>query len=290
MEKVYKCKFCGKEFNSKQSLGGHIINCKNNPNNYQKEFAKRRAEKAKINNPIEEHLLICPICNKEYVIKVSKKNFDKGKYKHTCSRSCASKLTNQKVDLENKNKKISKTLKDKKKEDKQQKETKGICETCGKEFIHRILKGNRISQSRFCSKECMNKYISKINKEKNCGGLRENAYKKYKSGIYHGIHCDSSWELAFLIYCEEHNISIKRCKKSLSYTYQNKLFNYYPDFEIDNIMYEIKGYENEKAKEKHKQHPEVVYLDKDKMQKYLTYVIDKYGKNFITLYDRLDKR
>jgi len=49
------------------------------------------------------------------------------------------------------------------------------------------------------------------------------------------------------------------------------------------------GYENCRAKEKHNQHPEVIYLDKYKMKKYLDYVISKYGKDYIKLYDRLDK-
>lgn len=65
---------------------------------------------------------------------------------------------------------------------------------------------------------------------------------------------------------------------------------YYPDFIIDGKLYEIKGYENNKAKAKHEQHPEVIYLDKYKMKKYLDYVISKYGKDYIKLYDRLDKQ
>ena len=29
---MYKCKYCGKEFDSPQQLGGHIGRCKGNPN------------------------------------------------------------------------------------------------------------------------------------------------------------------------------------------------------------------------------------------------------------------
>lgn len=289
MEKIHKCKFCNKEFKSGQSLGAHIINCKDNPNNHQKEFAKKRSENTKISNPIEEHLIICPICNKEFIIKVTKKNFENGKYPHTCSRTCAGILSNQKTNLEEKNKKISESLREKNKKF-SKKPIEKTCEICGKNFISKQISGGRFSNSRFCSKECMNKHLSNTNKNNGCGGLRENSYKKYKSGTYQEIHCDSSWELAFLIYCKDHNISIKRCKKSLQYVYKNKTFRYYPDFEIDGRLYEIKGYENEKAKEKHKQHPEVIYLNKEKMQKYLKYVIDNYGKHFIDLYDRLDNR
>ena len=76
----------------------------------------------------------------------------------------------------------------------------------------------------------------------------------------------------------------------LRYTFENKEYKYYPDFIINGVLYEIKGYENDKAKAKHEQHPEVTYLDKQKMQKYLNYVINKYGNDFIKLYDRLDKQ
>lgn len=288
MVEIYKCKFCNKEFKSGQSLGGHIINCKSNPNNHQKEFIRRRSEKARINNPIEEHEIICPICNKKFVIKTSRKNFNNNKYPHTCSKTCACKLSNQKSNLCEKNEKISKALKGKNLKTKMPCEK--VCEVCGKVFIQKQISEKKLSISRFCSKECMRKYLSITNKNNGSGGLRENAYKKYKSGMYQGIHCDSSWELAFLIYCKDHDINIKRCKKSLQYLYENKIFKYYPDFEVDGLMYEIKGYENEKAKEKHKQHPEVVYLDKEKMQKYLKYVIEKYGRNFVNQYDRIDKR
>ena len=30
-----------------------------------------------------------------------------------------------------------------------------------------------------------------------------------KQGWYHGIHCDSTWELAFLVYYTEHNLYIE---------------------------------------------------------------------------------
>ena len=73
------------------------------------------------------------------------------------------------------------------------------------------------------------------------------------------------------------------------YIYQNKEYKYYPYFIINNQLYEIKGYENDRAKIKHEQHPEVIYLDKIKIKTYIDYVINKYGKDFIRLYDRLDK-
>ncbi len=67
---MYKCKYCGKEFESKQKLGGHSIRCENNPANQvvyyctfcNKEFTclsgLHRHEKSCKNNPariVEKH-------------------------------------------------------------------------------------------------------------------------------------------------------------------------------------------------------------------------------------------
>jgi len=53
------------------------------------------------------------------------------------------------------------------------------------------------------------------------GGYRKNAGHS-KKGWYKGIWCDSSWELAFLIYHLDHNLSIKRCTDERTYIYNEK--------------------------------------------------------------------
>lgn len=63
-----------------------------------------------------------------------------------------------------------------------------------------------------------------------------------KKGWYAGIHCDSTYELAFVIYCLDHNIEIKRSTQVFQYQYNNKLHKYHPDFEIGDCLIEIKGY------------------------------------------------
>lgn len=280
MEKTYKCKFCNKEFKSGQSLGAHIINCKDNPNNHQKEFAKKRSENAKSNNPVEEHLLICPICNKEFTIKVSKKNFENGKYPHTCSRTCAGILSNQKSNLEEKNKKISESLKGKIKK-LPKKPIEKTCEICGKTFIQKQISGGRFSNSRFCSKECRLKYFSSLAKENNFGGYKPNSIKKHHHGNYKGIHCDSSWELAYLVYNLEHNIPIKRCNVKRTYIFENEEKSYFPDFIVnENQIVEIKGYFDDFAKAKQEQNPDILILFENDLKDILEYVSLKYGKEF----------
>ena len=121
------------------------------------------------------------------------------------------------------------------------------------------------------------------------GGLRKGSGRG-KKGWYKNYWCDSSWELAWVIYNLEHNVTFKRNKIGFEYFYKNKKRKYYPDFIISETYYEIKGrrrYEDldVQNKEKLKQFKNdlIILYEKD-MKLYLEYVINKYGKNFIRLY------
>lgn len=106
-----------------------------------------------------------------------------------------------------------------------------------------------------------------------------------KHGWYKDIWCDSSWELAFVIYNIEHNILFKRNTTKFNYIYNGKLYNYIPDFILDGIYIEIKGYFTEKDKAKIDQFPyKIKVLFKEDMKLYLDYVKSKYGKTFYNLY------
>jgi len=84
------------------------------------------------------------------------------------------------------------------------------------------------------------------------GGLRKGCGRG-KKGWYKGFWCDSSWELAFVIYNLDFNNKIERNDKFFDYIYEGKNYKYYPDFILNNEYVEIKGYENEKSKEKKRQ-------------------------------------
>lgn len=121
--------------------------------------------------------------------------------------------------------------------------------------------------------------------------LRENGktYCRGSMGYYNGIHCDSSWELAYLIYSIEHNIEIKRCNKRFIYIFNNEQHIYTPDFIINNCeIIEIKGFKDERWEEKKKCCLEnnIKIIDKEGIKPYLKYVKNKYGKNFIDLYNK----
>lgn len=121
------------------------------------------------------------------------------------------------------------------------------------------------------------------------GGYREGSARNYKYGYYQGILCDSSWELAFLLYHLDNNLNIKRNTDYFEYTYNGKVHKYFPDFIIDNVYYEIKGRYFDPVESKLAQFPKdkmLVLLDKNKIQKYVAYAKNKYGKEFYKMYDK----
>lgn len=66
--------------------------------------------------------------------------------------------------------------------------------------------------------------------------------KYHKSSyVYDGIKFDSSWELIFYIYQVDHNNKIIRNDKKLEYEYNGKKHFYFPDFNVNGKLYEIKG-------------------------------------------------
>lgn len=143
-----------------------------------------------------------------------------------------------------------------------------------------------------CSVACRSKIL---------GGARpHNGYGK--GGSYKGIHCDSTYELAFLIYCLDHKIDIVRNKESFEYHLVEDLcytvHRYYPDFylpEYDTFI-EIKGRHEElvdiklEAVKKSGKHIEILY--QEDLEFAFTYVQDNYpvkinshSNNLYVLYD-----
>jgi hypothetical protein len=101
-----------------------------------------------------------------------------------------------------------------------------------------------------------------------------------KQGWYKGIHCDSTWELAFLVFYKEHNLNIQRCTEKFEYIWNNEKHIYIPDFITDEGIIEIKGRKTKQSEEKHKQFPNIILIDYNLMKPYLNYVQNKYGENF----------
>lgn len=155
------------------------------------------------------------------------------------------------------------------------------CPTCHKKFL---LTEWAINHGRkFCSRHCS--AIGKDNSK--CGGLRQNSGRG-KSGWYKGIFCNSSWELAWVIYSIDHGEVFTRNTTGFDYTFNGKLHRYYPDFLLnDGVTFvEVKGYNTEQWKAKKEQFPHTLHIvGKDEIKPYIKYVTEKYGTDFIRLYE-----
>lgn len=107
--------------------------------------------------------------------------------------------------------------------------------------------------------------------------------KKHKGayrGFYKGIKCDSRWELAFLIYCLDHKIPIKRCTEYFIFKVKGKEHRYYPDFIVEGKYIEIKGYFRANLKCKLNavinKGFKIKLIQEKQIQKYLNYCFKKY--------------
>ena len=125
--------------------------------------------------------------------------------------------------------------------------------------------------------------LSIVAKEKKLGGYVKGSGRG-KKGWYKEFFCDSSWELAYVIYCLEHNINIKRNTEKRKYEWNGKVKNYIPDFVVNNELVEIKGFKTNEWMAKLQANPDIKVLYESDLQPMLNYVIDKYGKDYVKLY------
>ena len=76
------------------------------------------------------------------------------------------------------------------------------------------------------------------------GGIKEGS-SRGKCGWYKKYWCDSSYELAYLIWNLDNNISLERNKEGFEYIYNGKKHLFYPDFIVNGRYVEIKNYKSD---------------------------------------------
>ena len=107
-------------------------------------------------------------------------------------------------------------------------------------------------------------------------------YHNVKRGYWNGKWYDSSWELALIVYCHDHNIELTRNTRKFPYTWGRHIEYYQPDFiDVDGYYIEVKGIRDNKSKRKMSSfpYPLKVYGYKE-MKPYLDYMNEKYGKDW----------
>lgn len=110
-----------------------------------------------------------------------------------------------------------------------------------------------------------------------------------KKGRYKGVHCDSSWELAYLLYCLDHQKTITRCSEIRYFFWEGKECRYLPDFVVDGVTVEIKGAMRARDIARQDTHPDIVVLRKHDLREVFAYVHQTYGKDFTYLYDSIQE-
>ena len=263
------CENCYKEFSIDYRMRGQKCCCK--------ECAVQRSLVKRIN--FKQN---CPKCGKEFEIVITESEYKRNKYKKYCSRKCS----NSHVISDELKNKISESCKNSEKvkianriinENRKNRNGKGrnpisefICLHCGEKGVDKKYKKNRKYHA-----DCWLK-IS--------GGIKKGS-SRGKYGWYNGYWCDSSYELAYVIYCLEHNVKIERNTKGYEYYFKEKNHTYYPDFIVNGKLMEIKNYRSELTEAKLKcVNEDIDILYRDTMKPYLDYVKNKYGKDFIKLY------
>lgn len=113
----------------------------------------------------------------------------------------------------------------------------------------------------------------------NGGGYRQGGGRG-KKGWVRGIWCDSSWEAAFVVWHLDKGIPIKRSVVRYPYVWRGAKRLYQPDFDVNGVTYEIKGYVTEQTEAKRALTPHVVVLQKEHIIPFLVYAETTYGKEF----------
>ena len=110
----------------------------------------------------------------------------------------------------------------------------------------------------------------------------KSGYYKCKNGT--NIFIDSGWELAWVLFYEDHNLSFERNINKFPYTYKGYTKHYIPDFYLpDKDMYiEIKGKEPKICQYKYTAIPvhKLTILRVKEMQPYIKYAIKTYGEKY----------
>lgn len=223
---VCVCKYCGKEFDSPQKLGGHIIRCKLNPKYEQNKINCSNRHRHNFNKkPKDVSIYYCQYCNKELVgknaltqheirckenpnrIEIYIGNFNRRGHKGTNQFIKAQQLNLPKPEVseETRQKLREKSIGRYHNDSTKEKIRLGICKHIENDDWH-------------------NHFITPI--------------------LYNGEYYDSSWEVEFAKYLENHNIEFIRNKsESFDYFWKGSIHRYIPDFYLPkfDLYIEVKG-------------------------------------------------
>lgn len=160
------------------------------------------------------------------------------------------------------------------------------CPICGNNFkVFAYNKQKRI----YCSKTCYLKDTNCTYRKAASGGIRKNS-SYGKQGYYNGFWCDSTYELAYLIYMIDHGVSVIRNLEGFKYVWEGKEYTYFPDFIVNGRLVEIKGYHSQKTDVKMQAVTKPIdILYKEDLFEIFEYVKNKTNLSIKRLYELYDE-
>lgn len=276
---------------------------------------KQWKSKKKTDYWLEQHKIkhnysfVCknPDCQTIYELELTNEQFQKKQYSKFCSSSCAHSYSAKHVNPKNiktgmkkstktriikcsrcgKDVKVSGSVSNILCEECKAKSVKnltGKCMVCGKEIPF-----NRKTCCKEHAKILRIQTYKETQKKRHTTGGKRHGSGRGKKGWYKGYYCDSTWELAWIIYQLDHNVKFERYTNWFPYEFNGESRKYYPDFIMeDGSFSEIKGYVNLEWQAKLDAFPKDKILHvyyKDEMRPIFDYVVKTYGNEWMYMYD-----
>lgn len=279
------CKNCGKEYSVQYGSGNFCsLHCV-------RSYAGKQTDNrhAKV-QPRKEYT--CNVCHKTFLgVDLYKE------HKSICTFKHIAKVDGWTCSICGSNFRTKELLREHKAIHRNANQKKLIYEQCSCKFCQRAFNNKcaRTLHERFCYKnpnkeikhlsEEHKKKIGETSKARHAGGYKIGKFGGTgKKGYYKGLYCMSTWELAWVVYQLEHGQNVEQCTDSFEYEMDGNKHRYTPDFIINGVYYEIKGWHRPDTDFKVNQFPKdktLVLIEGKKQNKvYLDYAKNKYGNNF----------
>jgi len=120
------------------------------------------------------------------------------------------------------------------------------------------------------------------------GGLRKHSGRS-RGGHIDGLFLNSTWELAFYLWCRDQGKKFERNTRGFPYTdFEGKQRNYYPDFVVDGCLVEVKGWPSSltELKTAAVKEPLTVLYEKD-LQEVFSFARARYGGPIELLWNKM---
>jgi hypothetical protein len=128
--------------------------------------------------------------------------------------------------------------------------------------------------------------LSIVAKQRGLGGY-ERGSGRGRKGWHRGFWCDSTYELAFVIWALDHEIPFERNLEFFPYEYEGRVLHWTPDFLLaDGTYIEIKGYLTDQARAKFEffLRPLAIFTRLE-LGRMFDYAQQRYGRDLVALYE-----